>query len=141
MTTREDIAERQRARRGQTCKHWRGALAQPPCAAGVDLIALAGRRVTPEWGNRIPCLPNDPPAFICESKETPTPAEIGAERAAMAEAADATLTVMAAIPAGKPGDHGTLPCPKCGGAVRWGRSSYNGHLSALCESGCVNFMQ
>lgn len=81
------------------------------------------------------------PAFACERKETPTVEEVEAEDREFRESTAATAKVMAAIPPGEPGSSGTVPCPKCGGDVRWVRSSHNGHLSASCDAGCVAFMQ
>lgn len=41
----------------------------------------------------------------------------------------------------KPGDHGTVTCPRCGGTVHWRTAAPNNHIRAVCETeNCVRFM-
>ena len=138
---RDEVVDRQRQRRMETCKHWRGALEQPPCGAGIDLIERAGPRRQSGWARKISCTSNPEPVFVCERKAVPTPEEVEAEEAEFAESLKHTFTVMKAIPADKTILRGEMPCPKCGGTVQWARSSYNGHLRAACKRGCVSFME
>lgn len=128
-------------RKLHTCRHWQGMFGQPPCAKGVDLVKLVGPRVRTGWANAIPCIANPNVAFKCEMKVTPTVEEVEAEEREREESIAHTMTVMASIPPGGKGSRGEVPCPKCGGTVRWMRSSYNGHLSGACPAGCVTFMQ
>jgi endogenous inhibitor of DNA gyrase (YacG/DUF329 family) len=51
------------------------------------------------------------------------------------------MAVMNAIPKDKSILHGEVPCPVCGGTVRWARSRLNGHRRAACDAGCVSFME
>jgi hypothetical protein len=53
----------------------------------------------------------------------------------------AAMAVMNAIPKDKSILHGEVPCPVCGGTVRWARSPINGHRRAACDAGCVSFME
>jgi ssDNA-binding Zn-finger/Zn-ribbon topoisomerase 1 len=41
----------------------------------------------------------------------------------------------------KPGQEKYIKCPDCGSDLRLSRSSYNGHLWAVCESCGVKFLQ
>jgi hypothetical protein len=59
----------------------------------------------------------------------------------MAASFGLTLQVIAAIPADKTILSGEVPCPKCGGPVRWNRSPLNGHRRAACDAGCVAFIE
>ncbi|AWN47203.1 hypothetical protein DK419_13475 [Methylobacterium terrae] len=141
IVDREAIRARARAVRLATCKHWRGALAQPPCAAGVDLVERAGPRRMVGWGLRIPCCDAPEPAFVCERKDTPTLEQVEARERDMHESFGRALAVMAAIPADKAVSRGEVPCPQCGGPVHWERSPVNGHVRAACVAGCVSFIQ
>ncbi|KMO28558.1 hypothetical protein [Methylobacterium aquaticum] len=138
---REAIRARARASRLATCKYWRGALAQPPCGAGVDLVARVGPRRMAGWALRIPCCDAAAPVFACERKCVPTPEEDEARQRAIGEMLALLPAVMTAIPSDKSITHGEVPCPKCGGPVRWERSPVNGHLRGGCAAGCVSFIQ
>lgn len=137
----DDLAAQRRRKKLAQCKHWNGALGPKPCEVGVDLVKLIGPRVQSGWLKAIPCVLNDAPAFVCEHKITPSLEEVEAGEREGQAAVALTIAVMAAIPAGGPGSHGTVPCPKCGGTVHWQRSIYNSHLRAMCKAGCVNFME
>lgn len=141
MPTREELAERRRQKRLAQCKHWRGALAQPPCAAGVDLIQRVGPRRVVGWLDRVPCSGRTSATFECDRRETPTADEVEAGERDMAASFGLAVAVIAAIPADKTILSGEVPCPKCGGRVRWNRSPVNGHRRAACEAGCVAFME
>ncbi|UHC16028.1 hypothetical protein LRS73_26715 [Methylobacterium currus] len=138
---RDAIRAAARAQRLATCKHWRGALAQPPCGAGVDLVERVGPRRMVGWALRIPCCTAPNPAFVCEGKDAPTAEEDEASERDMHESFGCVLAVMAAIPADKTITHGEVPCPKCAGPVCWERSPVNGHVRAACAAGCVSFIQ
>ncbi|GJD63789.1 hypothetical protein [Methylobacterium frigidaeris] len=129
------------ARQLMTCKHWRGPLGQPPCGAGVDVVARAGPRRLPGWVDRVPCRDAAFPAFTCDLKMTPTSAEIEESKREAGEAFSRVSAVMRALPADKSIAHGEVPCPKCAGPVRWERSPVNGHVRAACAEGCVSFIQ
>lgn len=137
----EEVRARRREEKAKTCKHWKGILSQPPCGAGVDLIARVGPRRESGWALKVPCTPNEAPAFECECKEVKTAEEVAAEEEALASAFGHTMTVMKAIPNDKTILSGEVACPKCGGTVRWQRSAYNGHRRAACERGCVSFIE
>lgn len=141
MPTHEELAERRRQKRLATCQHWRGALAQPPCAAGVDLIQRVGPRRVVGWLDRVPCSDAPSPLFDCEDKVTPTAEEVEAEGREMAASFGLAAAVIAAIPADKTILSGEMPCPKCGGRVRWNRSPLNRRRRAACEAGCIAFME
>ena len=141
IVNREAIRAAARDRRLATCTHWRGALAQPPCGAGVDLVERVGPRRMAGWALRIPCCDAPDPAFACERKDTPTPEDVETAERDMHESFGRALAVMKAIPADKAITHGEVPCPKCAGPVHWQRSPVNGHVRAACAAGCVSFMQ
>jgi hypothetical protein len=140
--TREQRDAARIKRKLQTCIHWNGIFGEPACAKGIDLPHHVGpARVATGWGNAIPCIPNADPAFTCTHKATHSVEEIEAQEAKDRADFATTLAVMKVIPPGGKGSRGEVPCPKCGGTVRWMRSSYNGHLSGSCPTGCVAFMQ
>ena len=141
MPTREELAERRRQKRLAQRKHWRGALAQPPCAAGVDLVARCGPRLKAGWLDLIPCNGRASAIFACDRRVTPTVEEVEAGEREMAASFGLAVAVIAAIPADKTILSGEMPCPKCGGRVRWNRSPLNGHRRAACEAGCIAFME
>lgn len=141
-STQEEVRRRARELRLATCNHWRGALTNPPCSAGVDLVARVGPRREEGWVQRVPCLGSSQAVFECERRETPTEAEVEARQRAMLEMFDHVRDVIAAIPGNKTIRSGEVPCPKCGGRVAWSRSPTNGHLSAACSTlSCIAFME
>ncbi|MGF3025601.1 hypothetical protein ACQVP2_22585 [Methylobacterium aquaticum] len=141
IVNREAIRAAARDRRLATCTHWRGALAQPPCGAGVDLVERVGPRRMAGWALRIPCCDAPDPAFACERKDTPTTEEVETTERGRHESFRLFLAVMQAIPADRAITHGEVPCPRCAGPVPWERSPINGHLRGGCTAGCVSFIQ
>lgn len=41
----------------------------------------------------------------------------------------------------KKGEEIKLECPKCGGVILAGRSSYNGHMHIMCENKCLMMIE
>lgn len=126
------------------CKHWSGrdALFKRTCAAGVDFGALDGDRL-PGLFKRVPCMTaNTDPSFSCDKRDLPTPDEVAQSEAEFKVYVEAVIQVLEAIGKHPKGGAGSLPCPKCGGTIRWRASSYNGHRHAACETpGCLQVME
>lgn len=123
----------------RACIHFAGALAQPPCEAGIDLVAKCGPRVTPGWLRSIPCLAeNDAPKFACKRRQFPMDED---EAAAFQDEhgwVGQTIEVMKSIGRQKPGSRGELPCPRCGMRIFWATAPGRGHLRFMCETdGCL----
>lgn len=141
-TTKEDVRSRGRQIRAQTCIHWRGVFAKPPCALGVDLVALAGPRVQPDWGYRVPCCGTERAVFVCERRELRSEEQIEAEHQSMLAALDTAVVVMQSIGIDKKVTSGEVPCPKCSGTIDWSRSPTNGHLRVACRTPeCFRMME
>lgn len=75
---------------------------------------------------------------------TPTPEELAEDREAE-EWMDKVLTLLPILRKEfKPGQRGIskTPCPICGKPVHAGRSDYDGHLTAKCETDdCMAWME
>jgi hypothetical protein len=132
------------------CIHFNGVM-NPCCDAGVNYRQLAGE---PElgYGRRLPCVGRlaGPDAKPCDKLRLPTVEEVEADERWVKERMERMGKVRAAIVAhlggpwkkGTPGASGTIPCPCCGGTVRFSRAGYNGHVHAACSTkDCVRWME
>ena len=133
-----------------TCVHFTG-IQNETCKAGINYRTLVGG---PDlgWARKIPCCGafHDEPKAKCESQKLPNEAEATLElqeenilidrhkrtiHAAHAHAKEQGYGI------GK-GGVGALPCPICGGLLRYSVASVNGHMHAACTTdGCVRWME
>lgn len=142
------------------CVHFNG-LMSARCEAGVNYKELAG---PPEdgYGLRLPChgpdyrtgrgvpLPRADVVVACPKRLEPTEEEIEAEERESAERMNRMGKVRSAIVAhlggpwnkGTAGASGSIPCPCCGGTVRYSRTGCNGHILAACSTaGCASWVE
>lgn len=134
--------------RPDICIHYRGT--QRPCAAGIDLRALAGG---PDfgWGTRLPCHNLFPvkegERAKCDKLRYPTAEEIAASDAEFqvysSNATKARDAIVAHYKANAEQSPGKLPCPICTtGTLHYGIAKCNGHVRAQCTTeACVNFIE
>lgn len=128
-----------------SCVHWAGirmADRNAKCEAGVPFVAMDGDKA-PGVFRRVPCLAaNESPSFECPKRRFPTPDEVAKAEAEFKLYVDAVVKVMEAIGKQPKGGSGEVPCPKCGGTIRWIASSYNGHRHAACQTpNCIQVME
>jgi hypothetical protein len=120
------------------CRHFNGldllgGGSTDTCAVGGDPVAIAGGQ-KPGWGLRLPCL--RAPVTSCPLREEWSDAEIAQQKRDMEKAVSESLVCAAALPwqTSVAGQSGTVPCPKCGGTIRWARAPSNGHMRAACDT-------
>jgi hypothetical protein len=129
-----------------TCQHFRG-IDRSPCAAGVNLLDVTKYDA---GAHRLPCLPKYAGAALgcCEKFSTLTAEE--AQVAAEARERDLydfighmSIARRAITDAtGNKGGAGAVPCPKCGGTLRYSQAASNKHVHARCETaGCLAWME
>jgi len=118
------------------------------CHAGVPYAKFEGMAFDTR-----PCFKRDrdePMRPGCELCQFPTPEELDAAEKEMAERFARTGAARMAIVEhlGGPWKRGTksasgeIPCPTCGGKLRFSRSGYNGHIHAACSTeNCCAWME
>lgn len=145
-------------KRSGKCVHYNGTV-NDRCEAGVNYKELAGPGEA--YGTRLPCHGPDyrlasgrplPRAdvVICDKRHEPTPEEIAADERDARERGERIGKARRAIvehlggpwKKGTPGASGSIPCPCCGGTLRFSRAGYNGHIHAGCSTPeCVRWME
>jgi hypothetical protein len=136
-------------KKSEKCVHYNGTVNEC-CAAGVNYQQLAGPG--DGWFKRLPCDTRwaGPEAKPCEKRQAPTPEEVEADEKWVRELMERVGKIRDAIVAhlggpwrrGTPGASGSIPCPCCGGTVRFSRSGYNGHVHAACSNeDCARWME
>lgn len=135
--------------RAGKCVHHNGTINEC-CKAGVNYKELAGPGGA--YMRRLPCVTEcaGPDVKDCPERREPTAEELAASEKAVAELMERISKVRAAIvdhlggpwKKGTAAASGSIPCPCCGGTVRFSRSGYNGHIHAACSTaGCVAWME
>lgn len=127
------------------CVHWTGVRLfdrNAKCDGGIPFAAMDGDR-SPGMFKRLPCVAaNVDQSFDCPKRRFPTAEEVAESEASFKLHVDAVMKLMALIGKQPKGGSGTVPCPKCGGTVRWAASDYNGHRHAACETpNCIQVME
>ena len=124
------------------CKHFTG-IQNKVCEAGVTYADFL-----PNYA--LPCLQlgcDKRPEGICTKREYPTQEECEKRERDMIESVErigvARAAIIAHTGAGKgKGAQGSIPCPCCGGTLRYSVASYNGHVHAACSNTeCVRWME
>lgn len=132
------------------CNHYRGMHKKDRCEAGVAFAELEHYR-TKQFHDSCPCFGPDHPGK-CAHKEYPTPEEMAAREAELAERFAAIGKARAAIvehlggpwERGQGGAVGAVTCPVCEqvDTLHFSRSGYNGHIHAKCATtDCVAWME
>lgn len=123
------------------CVHYSGGVAMDGrCAAGVNVRELVGGRDY-GWLRRVPCAESHTCAPACAQRQSPTDADIEAERADwQARVAQAFRLKRAISESGQ--SHGVVPCPRCSGVVRFAVAQHSRHLHAACTTdGCLSVQE
>jgi hypothetical protein len=129
------------------CRHFNGIdlfgedSSHETCNVGGDPVAIAGGR-KPGWGLRLPCTRD--PVTSCPLREEWSAAELEQQKRDLEKAMAQSSRCVAALPwdSSGPGHSGTVPCPKCGGTIRWARAWSNGHMHAACDTpDCFGMVQ
>lgn len=135
------------------CKHFNG-IQNNTCDAGVCYNDVTIDPDKPGRALRIPCMSEfrsgkklDGEPAKCDKYQEPTKDEIAAFDAVIQAAVDRMTKcgpwigrMKKAHPNGVSVAADT--CPICGGIIRFGISSYNGHMRARCDTpDCINFIE
>lgn len=122
----------------QWCRHFTG-VQNKTCKLGIKYEDV---RVTGEGPFKFPCVFT---ADNCEKRESYTPEEIAArdrEIKARLVAFGKARTAIIEHADGKHGVSGEIPCPNCGGSLRYSIARVNGHVHAACSTDdCVRWME
>jgi hypothetical protein len=133
------------------CQHYDGPAmtrGNGQCKAGIDYRVKFGSE--PGMFNRMPCVNGQDkfpdPCVSCDKWLRVTREQAEQEEAEWAVVLNRITVVMPAINAwrDKPprGKQETIVCPSCGGKLHLAQSSYNGHVSAKCETtDCVELIE
>lgn len=134
--------------RATFCNHYRAMANHETCKVDVAYSSFAGLPF-----DKQPCFrrdKNETPRGGCSLQEFPTPEEIEESEKWMAErfanVGKARLAIVEHLGGpwkrGTPGASGEIPCPVCGGKLRFSRAGYNGHIHAACSTeDCVRWME
>ena len=125
------------------CKHYRAMYEHQTCKAGVEYADL--KQMPHDFH---PCFNRS--VGVCNLAEYPTPEEMAAKEQEFKQHFEISMKARAAIvehlggswTKGAPGASGEIPCPICGGTLRFSRAGYNGHIHARCTTeNCVAWME
>lgn len=130
------------------CKHYNGREmfnGTQTCHSGINVREIVGGDDF-GWMKRIPCIGTNDTKITCEKYQAKTAEEIQQE----ADELDAAVErMLMTTPLAKKlkeeypnGGNGIDTCPACNKRIQWRISSYNSHISMVCETdNCIKFME
>lgn len=131
------------------CKHFNGT-GKGRCTAGVLYADVRNNNGSFMERSVWPCFKDSNSPVSCELREWSTQAEIDNHNKKIIAAMNAIRSVRPKIKEAiaergmtDQNTTGCIPCPVCeSGEVRFSYAgAYNGHISAKCSNGCVNWME
>lgn len=135
------------AMRLDVCKHYRGAVVNDTCRAGINYLDIVGGNET-GWFYKIPCMKEHAVEVACGAREFPTEEEVAEfnkwtdERTTLTTEAHRRCRESAIAGGWKKGRQhsGVVQCPACDQQLKYSMA-YNGHVWAQCETpGCLRWI-
>jgi hypothetical protein len=126
------------------CKHYSGTR-NDKCRVGKTYVELVEGGRSPGWIRRLPCFQESSTIETCGERVFPTPEEIELRKKGLRARLIYMGQALDEINAQHKSDgkfQGTIPCPECGGVLKYSIAQCNGHIWGYCTTkGCLSWMQ